>query len=203
MAESKPGHDVDGVASSGTERVVTIPNALSVLRLLGVPLFLWLILGPHADALALVVLAASGITDWLDGVLARRLNQVSELGKVLDPVADRLYILAALLGLALREIVPWWLAIGIPMRDLLMLLTVIPALRLAGYGPLPVHFVGKAGTFCLLYAFPLLLIGDGGGVIAQVAMVLGWAFAIWGIGLYWWSGVLYGYQTYRLIRSPG
>lgn len=203
MAESQPEHDLDGETLGSTERVFTIPNALSALRLLGVPLFLWLILGPQSDVWALVVLAVSGLTDWLDGVLARRLNQVSELGKILDPIADRLYILAALLGLALREIVPWWLAIGVPMRDLLMLLTVIPLLRKAGYGPLPVHFVGKAGTFCLLYAFPLLLLGDGSGLVAEVALILGWAFAIWGIGLYWWSGVLYGYQTYRLIGRGG
>src|SRR6476469_3908037 len=101
-------------------RVWTVPNALSVLRLLGVPLFLWLVLGPHADGWALGVLAASGVTDYLDGYLARRLHQTSRLGEVLDPVADRLYILAVVIGLALRSVVPWWFAIVLPLRDVLL-----------------------------------------------------------------------------------
>lgn len=196
MVDSDSRHDTLGDGW----RVLTIPNALSMLRLAGVPVFLWLVLGPEADGWALLVLALSGLTDWLDGVLARRLNQVSELGKLLDPVADRLYILAALLGLALREVIPWWLAIGIPLRDVLLLIGLIPLLRRAGFGPLPVHFLGKAGTFCLLYAFPLLFIGDATGPIALTATVLGWAFAIWGVGLYWWSGALYVYQGFGLIR---
>src|SRR6476619_7949548 len=95
-------------------RVWTVPNARSVLRLLGVPLFLWLVLGPEADGWALGVLVVSGITDFLDGWLARRLNQTSVVGQILDPVADRLYILAVVVGLALRDIIPWWMAVLLP-----------------------------------------------------------------------------------------
>ncbi len=181
-------------------RVWTVPNALSMLRLLGVPLFLWLVLGPEADGWALGVLALSGLTDYLDGYLARRLHQTSRLGQILDPVADRLYILAVVVGLALRDIVPWWFAVILPLRDVL-LWGLVPILRTRGYSALPVHFLGKAATFNLLYAFPLLLLGDGTGAAATLAKVFGWAFAGWGIGLYWWAGILYAYQVYKLVKS--
>ncbi len=181
------------------DRVVTLPNALSALRLALVPVFFWLVLG-HRDGWALGVLAVSGFTDYLDGNLARRWNQVSRLGQLLDPVADRLYILATLVGLAWRDVVPWWLLILVVGRDLVLSFT-IPALARYGYGPLPVHFLGKAATFCLLYAFPLLLLGDGDGVVATLAQVFGWAFTLWGIGLYWWAGMLYAWQVRRLLST--
>ena len=183
----------------------TLPNLLSMVRLAGVPVFLWLVLGPEADGWALVLLMVSGITDFLDGWLARKLNQTSVVGQILDPVADRLYILAVVVGLALREIIPWWVAISLPLRDLL-LWGLVPLLRTRGYSALPVHFLGKAATFNLLYAFPLLLLGDGEGMVATLAEVFGWAFAIWGIGLYWWAGVLYAWQVRKLLaddRAPG
>jgi len=190
------------VASEATRdtRVWTVPNALSAARLLGVPLFLWLVLGPEADGWALVVLMVSGATDYADGYLARRLNQTTVLGQILDPVADRLYILAVVVGLALRDVIPWWLAVSLPLRDLLMW-GLVPLLRTRGYSALPVHFLGKAATFNLLYAFPLLLLGDGQGLVARLAEVFGWAFAFWGVGLYWWAGVLYGWQVYRLLAT--
>ena len=186
--------------ASGLSRVWTIPNILSMLRLAGVPLFLWLVLGPEADAWALAVLMISGVTDFLDGYLARRLDQFSNLGEILDPVADRLYILAVVIGLALRDIIPWWVAIILPLRDLL-LWGLVPLLRTRGYSALPVHFLGKAATFNLLYAFPLLLLGEGTGVAPTMAQVFGWAFAFWGIGLYWWAGVLYAWQVRKLLRD--
>lgn len=186
------------VPAAQTSRVLTVPNALSGLRLLGVPLFLWLVLGPEADGWALVVLAVSGVSDWLDGQLARRWGQVSRLGQVLDPAADRLYILATLLGLALRGIIPWWLVPLLVSRDVLLGL-LLPVLRRHGYGPLPVHFLGKAATFSLLYAFPLLLLGDGQSVHAAIAKTIGWAFAVWGAALYWWAGALYVVQVRRLV----
>ncbi len=181
-------------------RVWTVPNLLSALRLAGVPVFLWLVLGPEEDGWALALLMFSGITDFLDGWLARKLNQQSVVGQILDPVADRLYILAVVIGLALRDIIPWWVAISLPLRDLLMW-GLVPILRTRGYSSLPVHFLGKAATFNLLYAFPLLLLGDGDGVIATLAQVFGWAFALWGIGLYWWAGVLYAWQVRKLIAT--
>ncbi|KAA1419794.1 CDP-alcohol phosphatidyltransferase family protein [Mumia zhuanghuii] len=185
---------------SSAERVLTIPNALSVVRLLGVPVFLWLVLGPEADVLALVVLVISGFTDYLDGYLARRLGQTSKLGALLDPIADRMYILAVVFGLAMRDIIPWWLAIILPLRDV-MLFGLVPFLRTRGYSSLPVHFLGKAATAGLLYAFPLLLLGDDTGTVAGLANVFGWAFAIWGVGLYWWAGILYVWQVRRLMAT--
>lgn len=182
------------------KRVWTVPNLISMARLAGVPVFLWLVLVPEADGWALGLLMLSGLTDYLDGYLARKLNQTSALGEILDPVADRLYILAVVLGLALREIIPWWVAVILPLRDLL-LWGLVPFLRTRGYSALPVHFLGKAATFNLLYAFPLLLLGDGTGVVASLAKVFGWAFAIWGIGLYWWAGVLYAWQVRRLLAE--
>ncbi len=180
--------------------VWTLPNVISMGRLAGVPLFLWLVLGPEADVWALVVLMVSGFTDWLDGYLARRLNQMSKLGEILDPVADRLYILAAVIGLTLRDIVPWWVAILLPARDLL-LWGLVPFLRTRGYSALPVHYLGKAATAALLYAFPLLFVGDGEGAFATLSEVFGWAFAIWGIGLYWWAGLLYAWQVRKLMAD--
>jgi len=189
-----------GTDTTRDTRVWTIPNLLSAARLLGVPLFLWLVLGPEEDGWALVVLMVSGATDYADGYLARKLNQTTVLGQILDPVADRLYILAVVVGLALRDIIPWWLAISLPLRDLLMW-GLVPLLRTRGYSSLPVHFLGKAATFNLLYAFPLLLLGDGDGLVARLAEVFGWAFAGWGIGLYWWAGILYAYQVYKLVKT--
>jgi cardiolipin synthase len=183
-----------------TDRVWTLPNVLSFLRLAGAPLVLWLILGPQADGLAVLVLALGGITDWLDGYLARAWHQTSRLGQMLDPIADRLYILAVLIGLALREIVPWWLVVIVVGRDVFVAV-LVPVLKTRGYSSLPVHFLGKVATFSLLYAFPLVLFGSGQEGWLQLAWVLGWAFAIWGTALYWYAGGLYVVQTVRLLRS--
>jgi cardiolipin synthase len=183
--------------------VWTIPNALSMLRLFGVPLFLWLLLGPHADGWAILLLAFSGFTDWADGVLARKLNQMSELGAILDPLVDRLYILATLVGLVLRHIIPWWLAALIIGRDLVLLAT-LPALRRRGMTALPVHYLGKAATFNLLYAFPFLLLGSHSGTLSDIAKPLAWAFTIWGTGLYLWAGAMYVLQVVRIVKAqPG
>ena len=193
---------MDGQSATATSgrRVLTIPNVISIVRLAGVPLFLWLILVPEADGWALLVLALSGISDYVDGYLARRLHQTSKLGEILDPVADRLYILSTVIGLAWRDIIPWWLAILLPARDL-FLWGLVPFLRTRGYSALPVHFLGKAATANLLYAFPLLLLGDGTGVVAMLAKVFGWAFAIWGTALYWWAGFLYAWQVRKLLAD--
>ena len=183
-----------------TDRVLTVPNVLSLLRLVLVPVFAWLILTGH-DSLALTVLAVSGITDYLDGALARRWGQVSRVGQLLDPFADRLYILSTLLGLAWRDVIPWWLVVALVGRDVLLALT-LPVLARHGYGPPPVHFLGKAATFCLLYAFPLLLLAQGDSLAARIAAPIAWAFAWWGTGLYWWAGWLYLRQMRQMISVP-
>src|SRR3954468_20587843 len=186
-------------ADEGLGRVFTIPNALSMARLLGVPVFLWLILNEH-DGWALAVLAFSGVSDWLDGKLARMLGQTSRLRAMLDPAADRLYILATLVGLTLRDIIPLWLTVALVLRDLFTT-SLLVVLRRHGLGVLAVHFLGKAATACLLYAFPLLLLGDGTGTIATTANIFGWAFACWGVALYWWAGILYALQVRRAVSG--
>jgi cardiolipin synthase len=179
--------------------VITIPNALSLLRLVLVPIFGWLIV-THQDGWALIVLAVSGISDYLDGALARRWGQVSRVGQLLDPAADRLYVFSTLIGLAWRDMIPWWLVAALILRDVVLTFT-LPVLARAGYGPPPVHFMGKAATLCLLYAFPLLLLAGGTGIVATLAEPIAWAFAWWGAGLYWWAGVLYLRQVAQLVTS--
>jgi cardiolipin synthase len=182
------------------DRLWTIPNALSTLRLLGVPVFLYLVLGPHADGWALIILMVSGATDYLDGKLARMLNQTSALGALLDPLADRLYIASTLIALTIRGIVPWWLLVILVLRDV-ALLTTVPGLRRMGFGnALPVHFLGKAATFNLLYAFPLLLATTGDTWFATACRPVAWAFAVWGTALYWYAAVLY-FQQYRQLSA--
>ncbi|MGH3940097.1 MAG: CDP-alcohol phosphatidyltransferase family protein [Pseudonocardiaceae bacterium] len=184
-----------------TDRVLTVPNVLSVLRLAGVPLFLWLLLGPQYDLLAVLVLALSGLTDWLDGKLARWLDQSSRLGELLDPAVDRLYTLSTLLAFGIREILPWWVVAVLIGRDAVLALA-LPILRHYGYGPLPVHYLGKAATLCLLYAFPLLLLADNvQGALETVSQPFAVAFTMWGGALYVWSGVLYLVQLVLTVRQ--
>jgi cardiolipin synthase (CMP-forming) len=212
MSERGQGADPTTVAAGGgataggtahadpPSRVLTVPNAISVARLAGVPVFLWLILGPKADWWAVGLLIVAGISDWLDGKLARAWNQQSRLGQILDPAADRLYIAATLAGLALRGIIPWWLVGVLAARELVLGVALL-ALRWHSCGPLQVSLVGKAATLCLLYAFPLLFLGSHTEPYAPVARVTGWAFAIWGTALYWWAAVLYLVQARQVIAA--
>jgi cardiolipin synthase len=182
------------------DRVATVPNVLSVVRLAGVPLFLWLLLGPQYDLLALLVLVVSGITDWLDGKLARWLDQSSRLGTLLDPAVDRLYTLTALAALGIRDILPWWVVAVLVARDAIVGLC-LPLLRRHGFSPPDVHYLGKAATLNLLYAFPLLLLAQGAtGTLGDVARPLAYAFTAWGGALYLWSGAIYVLQSVTAVR---
>jgi cardiolipin synthase len=186
------------------ERIWTIPNAISVARLIGVPVFLWLVLGVQTragDWWAVGLLMASGFSDWLDGKIARALNQQTRLGQLLDPAADRLYIVATIVALAVRGIIPWWLVAILAARELLMG-GVLAALRRRGWGTLQVSFVGKTATLCLLYAFPLLFLGAHVASYAETAKVAGWTFVIWGSALYWCAALLYIVQARRLLAGP-
>jgi cardiolipin synthase (CMP-forming) len=194
-----PGTSSTTVADPG-DRVLTVPNAISIARLAGVPVFLWLVLGPHADWWAVGLLIAAGVSDWLDGKLARAWNQQSRLGQVLDPAADRLYIAATLAALAIREIIPWWLVAVLVLRELTLGVALL-VLRHYSIGPLQVSFLGKAATLCLLYAFPLLFLGSHAGSAALAARVIGWAFAIWGTALYWWAAALYLTQARQVLAA--
>ncbi len=188
----------------GEDRILTVPNALSIARLLLIPVFLWLILVAQADLWGVAVLAVSGVTDWADGVIARRTGQTTRLGRLLDPLVDRLTIAATLIGLALRDLIPWWLVILLAAREAL-LLALVPALRRRGLVALPVHYLGKAATFALYWGFPFVLVGAGAATWEQVLGALGWAFVIWGTALYWYSALLYIEQARRVLaaRVPG
>ena len=191
-----PGTDRSQVSS----RILTVPNLLSFIRLALVPVFLvFIIVG--ADLAALIVLVVSSVTDYFDGVIARKFQQVSRLGQLLDPAADRLFIFAALGGLCVRDIIPWWLVVVIVGRDfMLVVLGIILANH--GYGPLPVHHLGKVATFSLLYALPILMLGLAFPGINWITNPVGWAFALWGAFLYWWAGFVYIRETARVIRIP-
>jgi cardiolipin synthase (CMP-forming) len=194
MAENQPDQP---------ERVFTIPNLISLARLAGVPVFLWLVLGVRSQAgdwWAVGLLIAAGLSDWLDGKIARAMNQQSRLGEILDPAADRLYIVSTIIALAVRAIIGWWLVAILAAREL-VLGVVLLVLRRHGYGPLHVSFVGKAATLNLLYAFPLLFLSSHHTSYQGVARVFGWAFALWGTALYWWAAALYVEQARRLLAS--
>ena len=184
-----------------SNRIVTIPNALSLLRLLLIPVFLGTLIA--AEYLwALVILVVSSVTDLVDGVVARRFDQITRLGQLLDPAADRLYILATLIGLAWQQFIPWWLVAIIIARDVLLIVLGV-VLANHGYGPLYVHHLGKMATFALLFALPVLILGGAFSALAPVATVLGWSAALWGAFLYWWAGILYLRETIRVVRiSP-
>ncbi|EWC59939.1 CDP-diacylglycerol--glycerol-3-phosphate 3-phosphatidyltransferase [Actinokineospora spheciospongiae] len=183
--------------------MLTIPNALSVLRLAGVPVFLYLLLGPRADGWAIALLMFSGLSDYLDGKIARWLDQTSRLGALLDPAADRLYTLATIVAFVLRDIVPWWVAAVLVARDLLVA-GCIGLLRRGGFAPPEVTYIGKAATFNLMYAFPLLLLAQGASTAATIARPIAYALAIWGAGLFLYSGLLYVVQTRTALRHhPG
>ena len=183
-----------------SDRILTVPNLLSLLRLLLIPLFLWLVLVVQADLWAVAVLALSGVTDWADGAIARRSGQITRLGQLLDPLVDRLTVMATLVGLALRELIPWWLVGLLVLRDVL-LLCLVPLLRKRGLTALPVHYLGKAATFALFWGFPFVLVGAGTAEWEQVLGALGWAFVIWGTALYWYAALLYVEQAVRVLRS--
>jgi cardiolipin synthase (CMP-forming) len=185
-------------ADAGLGRIATIPNAVSFARLLGVPVFLYLILGPHYDVAAVIVLVIGGSSDWIDGYLARRLNQVSRLGELMDPLADRLYIFATLLAFAIRGVIPWWFLIVIVAREALMGVCLF-VLRRYGYGPPPVHYLGKTATAILLLAFPMLYLATITGATFWYAA--GWGFAWWGIVLYWIAAGFYVYQVAGVVRA--
>ncbi|WP_238419730.1 CDP-alcohol phosphatidyltransferase family protein [Gordonia sp. 'Campus'] len=189
----------EAAATPAPDRIVTVPNALSVLRLALIPVFVWLLLVEKADGWAFAVLMFSGFSDWADGKIARLLNQSSRIGALLDPAADRLYIVIIPVAFGIREFLPWWLIGVIIARDVLLFASA-PLLRSRGVFALPVLYIGKAGTFALMSAFPWLLAGQLDSIVGTIAHPIGWAFMIWGVGLYLWSFVLYWYQTILVVR---
>ncbi|HTY34187.1 CDP-alcohol phosphatidyltransferase family protein [Mycobacterium sp.] len=181
------------------DRVLTVPNVLSAIRLVLIPVFIYVLLVAHANGWAVAILMFSGASDWADGKIARTLNQSSRLGVLLDPAVDRLYMVTVPIVLAVDGIVPWWFVITLLVRDGLLAAT-LPLLRSRGLTALPVTYVGKAATFALMSGFPLVLLGTGGAVWSRVLWACGWGFLGWGLYLYVWAFVLYLAQMALVMR---
>jgi cardiolipin synthase len=180
--------------------VFTAANGISFVRLLGVPLFLYLLLGAHAPGAAVAVLVIGGTTDWVDGYVARRFGQVSRVGELLDPLVDRLYIVATVVAFTVEGVLPLGFTAALVGREL-VLLVCLAVLRRHGFGPPPVHYLGKTATFVLLAAFPVLLLAHASTALHDVAHPVGWGLAWWGMGLYWVAAVLYVGQVATLVRT--
>ena len=180
--------------------VISVPNALTFLRFLGIPLFIYLTLSLEADGWAIVVLAIGGATDYFDGKIARAWNQTSRFGELADPAIDRLYIFATLVVFLIRDIVPIWMIAIIIGRDVILGVITL-AMNRRGIPPFTVTYLGKAATFNLLYAFPFLLLAQSDGVWGSIAFVAGWSFAIWGVALYISTGISYAREGILQMRG--
>ena len=179
-------------------QVWTWPNLVTAIRLAGIPVFCYLLLGTDHHVAAVVVLAVGGGTDWVDGFLARRLGQESRLGRLLDPLADRLYILVAVIVLTIAALLPWQFTAALLAREAIMGLTIL-VLRHNGYAPFQVHYVGKTATFIVFMSFPVLVLAGLVDATTGWAQPAGWALAWWGIVLYWLSAAMYIWQAITVV----
>jgi cardiolipin synthase len=183
-------------------RVLTLPNVLSVVRLLCAPLFVWLLFGPEDRTAALVLLAVLGATDWVDGWIARRFDQGSDLGKVLDPTADRILLLTAVVALTVDGAVPAWFGVAVLAREAVVSIATL-TLALAGARRIDVQWTGKAGTFALMFAFPgfLWVSNLGPGTQRDVLEMLTWIVAIVGLVLSYYAAITYVPLARRALRE--
>ena len=181
------------------KEILTIPNGITGIRALAIPFFLWAYISLDNVLLALVILTVGAMSDYVDGKVARALNQESALGAMLDPAIDRAYIAATVIALVIKDVVPLWMLLLLIGRDLWLAL-ILAIKRRRGTGVFEVSFLGKTATFNLLYAFPFLLVaGDSG--IGQVFFIGGWGFAIWGLGLYLVTALQYTFVAIREFRK--
>ncbi|QLL05142.1 CDP-alcohol phosphatidyltransferase family protein [Mycobacterium vicinigordonae] len=187
-------------AGQARDRVLTVPNVLSVIRLALIPVFIYLMLVGHHNGWAVAILMFSGFSDWADGKIARLLDQSSRLGMLLDPAVDRLYMVTVPIVLMLSGIVPWWFVVILVARDAVLAAT-LPLLRSRGLSALPVSYVGKAATFALMSGFPLVLLGQWDALWSRIVGACGWAFLIWGLYMYLWAFVLYMAQVVLVMRQ--
>lgn len=179
-------------------RVLTVPNVISFLRICSIP-YLAVLIAQHKMWPALIVLAIAALSDCIDGYIARTFNQVSKLGQILDPIADRLLIVCSTLALAFAKIIPWWALDLVVLRDAIMAILIV-ILAQYDYGPLPVNFMGKTGTALLMVTIVLFMIVF--AIATEPVLILyaaAIACAIWGITLYWFAGILYCIQAYKLL----
>ncbi|MEZ5180657.1 MAG: CDP-alcohol phosphatidyltransferase family protein [Acidimicrobiales bacterium] len=187
-------------AADGEDRILTLPNLISLVRLSCLPLFLYLLFGREDRAAAAWLLAGLGATDWIDGYIARHFDQVSSLGKILDPVADRLLFFVGVGGILVDGSVPVWFAVAVLVRELVVAVTTV-VLALLGARRVDVTWFGKAGTFALMFAFPLFLAGESDLSWADQAHVAAWIFGIPGLVLSYVAWALYAPLGLAALRA--
>ena len=188
-------------ADPGEDRVLTVPNVISGVRLACVPLFVYLLLGAEERRAAAVLLATLGATDWVDGYIARRWHQVSTVGKVLDPVADRAVLLSGVVAILIDGAAPLWVGVATIGRELLISIGTVVVAALGGRR-IDVSFVGKAGTLLTYFAYPMFLAGDAELGSRAVWRGMAWACVLPGVVLSWWALGTYVPAARRALREP-
>lgn len=184
----------------GLDRILTAPNVITMVRLLCIPVFLWLLFGVHRQTAAAVLLAVLGATDWVDGFVARRYGQVSTFGKVLDPTADRILVGTAVISIMVYGAVPLWFGLATIAREVLVSAMVL-LLASLGAARIDVLWVGKAGTFGLMFAYPTFLLGYGSAGWQEPIRVIGWVTGLVGLALAWWAAASYIAPARRALRE--
>ena len=182
------------------DRILTAPNVITMVRLLCIPLYLWLLFGAHRQIAAAVLLAALGATDWVDGFVARRYGQVSTFGKVLDPTADRILVGTAVISIMVYGAVPLWFGLATIAREVLVSAMVL-LLAALGAARIDVLWVGKAGTFGLMFAYPTFLLGDGTAAWQEPIRIIAWVTGLIGLSLAWWAAGSYIAPARQALRQ--
>ena len=172
------------------DRILTVPNLITLVRLACIPLFLWMLFGKNWQTASAVLLAVLGATDWVDGFVARRYGQVSTFGKVLDPTADRLLVATAVISVMVYGAVPLWFGIATIAREVLVSVMVL-LLASLGAARIDVLWVGKAGTFGLMFAYPTFLLAYGDATWQEPFKVIAWVTGIVGLALAWYAAGSY------------
>jgi cardiolipin synthase len=188
------------VDDEGLGRTFTAPNAITFVRLLCIPLFLWLLFGAHEQTAAAILLAVLGATDWVDGFVARRFHQVSTLGKVLDPMADRILVGTAVISILVYGAVPLWFGLATIAREVLVSAMVL-LLAALGAARIDVLWVGKAGTFGLMFAYPTFLLGYGDAGWQEPIRVIAWVTGVVGLTLAWIAAGSYIAPARQALRD--
>lgn len=179
------------------DRLLTAPNAITAVRLAGLPVFVWLVLGPQRYGSAFVVLGVIAATDWVDGYVARRFDQVTRIGKLVDPLVDRLLLATAAITLVVADLLPWPLLVAILARDVVVL--GVSLWWFAGVPPIPVSRVGKLATALLMLGIPCFLLSGVDWSGAGAVRALAWVATVAGIVAYYVAAARYG-RVARAIR---
>ncbi len=203
--EDDPDSAPDG-REEDLDRVLTVPNLITLTRLLCLPYYVYLLIGHDNRVGAAAVLGALGATDWVDGYVARHFNQKSNLGRLMDPTVDRVLFFVGIGGIIAVNGAPLWFCVAVLVREAVVASTTV-TLTVLGVEPVEVTWFGKAGTFCLMFAFPIFLAGSSGAELAPALTIIAWGFAIPGIVLSYYAAVLYvprwtkAFQLHQLERT--